>query len=1071
MSNFDEEYKKLNEQQKLAVNTIDGPLLVIAGPGTGKTQLLSMRVANILRKTDTDPQNILCLTFTNKASINMKERLLQIAGNDASKVMVKTFHSFAVEIMNFYPDYFWNGASLSTAPDAVLNEVITTILKTLPLDDPLALKFAGQYTSIKDVKTGLKLVKEAGLTPDKLMAIIELNLAYIEKIEPFIVDKLDPPLSIKKLAKLKQDFEKLEEQGIEKSFAPLNSLSDVIKSSLNFAISKDLELGKTTNTGKWKKDLVQKDNNGIKGMHKERERCKWWLSLANVYKIYRNLLHQRGYYDYADMLVEVISVIEQNPQLQSEIQDQFLYVLVDEFQDSNSAQMRLAHLVSDHQSNLGKPNLMVVGDDDQSIYKFNGAELANMLTFQKNYPSTKLVVLTENYRSSQDVLDISSKVIDKATDRLALRDPAINKNLKAKRPPKENSQILHKVYLNQAHQNYSIAKEIAKHWDNKQQIAILARNNDSLKQIANQLNNQQIPIAFAEQNNILEHQIIKITHLIASVILSINKGDFANTNYLLSQILRYPMWQIDPQTLWQLAIDGRHGNWLQLITQNADSKLSQVGNWFTYLSSNILVEPLAVIIEIILGLRTVSGFTSPVRQWYIKQTEIDKNYLQGLSSIELLLTVVNEFSHTQKANLEDFVNFMDLAISSNQTIPNELTILTGESAVELLTVHKAKGLEFDKVYIIDAIEGNWQPKTKTRRALLNLPLQPAFDDLDDYIRLMYVALTRAKKDITIASFRYNDKNQEVLPTPIIDNLLPEKVIKLNNNKTAISVYQSTIEWPELNIKDEKQILKPRINDFKLSVTALLDYLDVSRGGPRLFKENHILRLPFAQSVNMAFGTAIHSALEYAQILTNKNSFKVEPVINHFHQILKLQNLTISDFKRFSDYGQQLLERLFENESFWLSKNSLPEQSINDIILGSDIKLYGKIDRIDFSDDTITVVDYKTGQPLSSFMTKDKSKAIKAWRHKTQLTFYCLLTQLSPRFEKYKTHNGKMIYLEASQTKSMFREYSPKQEDIILLKKLIQIVWNNIQDYNFPNTSHYSQNIEGINQFINDLLNK
>lgn len=1071
MTNFEAEFLKLNTRQKLAVNTIDGPLLVIAGPGTGKTQLLSMRVANILQKTDTDPQNILCLTFTNKAALNMKERLIQIAGSDTSKVMVKTFHSFAVEIMNLYPDYFWNGASLGTAPDAVLNETIISILKTLPLDDPLALKFAGQFTSIKDVKTGLKLVKEAGLTPDKLEAIIKLNLAYLEKIEAFIVDKLEPTLSIKNLDKLIHDFDELEEQGIEKSYAPLVSLSEVIKSSLNFAVLKDKKLGKTTNTGKWKRYLIQKDNNGIKGMHKERERCKWWLSLANVYKLYRDLLHQRYYYDYSDMLVEVISVIEQNPSLKLEIQDQFLYVLVDEFQDSNSAQMRLAHLVSDHQSNPGKPNLMVVGDDDQSIYKFNGAELANMLTFQKNYPDTKLIVLTDNYRSSQEVLDLSKTVIDKAEDRLTLRDPAINKNLIAKRPPKIESQIAHYIFISQAHQNYIIAEEISRNWNNQQQIAILARNNESLRQIANHLNNLKIPIVFTEQNNILDHQIIKITHLVTSAIISISKGDSVNTDYLLSKILRYPAWQIAPQSLWQLAVDGRQTNWLQLISQSSDLKLKQIYNWLLYLSTNSITEPLPVIIEIILGLRTVADFTSPIKQWYIDQTEINKDYLQGLTSIELLLSVVNDFSRTQDANLDDFVNFIDSAISSNQVIPNELTIQTSKTAVELLTVHKAKGLEFDKVYIIDAVENNWQPKTKSKRALLNLPLQPAFDDLDDYIRLMYVALTRSRKDIIISSYQFNDKNQEILPTPIIDNLLPEKIINLNDNNTAINVYESSIIWPTLNINDEKIILSPRLNDFKLSVTALLDYLDVSNGGPSYFKERHLLRLPCAQSVNMAFGTAIHSALEYAQIITNKNSFKLEPVIDHFQYTLKQQDLTINDFNRFSKHGQLLLEKLFTVGGFWLSKNSLPEQSINDLILDGNIKLYGKIDRIDLSENSLTVIDYKTGQPLNSFSTKDKSKAIKAWRHKTQLTFYCLLTQLSPRFEKYKTHNGKMIYLEASQSKNMFREYSPTHKDIKLLKLLIDKVWNNIIEFKYPDTTHYPQNINGVNQFIDDILNE
>src|SRR3989344_4719115 len=117
MGKYETEYTRLNSSQKTAVDAIDGPVLVIAGPGTGKTQLLSLRVVNILNSTDTSPENILCLTFTNKAAVNMRLRLSSLVGSPAQGVMIKTFHSFAAEIMNLYPDYFWNGAKLTNVPD------------------------------------------------------------------------------------------------------------------------------------------------------------------------------------------------------------------------------------------------------------------------------------------------------------------------------------------------------------------------------------------------------------------------------------------------------------------------------------------------------------------------------------------------------------------------------------------------------------------------------------------------------------------------------------------------------------------------------------------------------------------------------------------------------------------------------------------------------------------------------------------------------------------------------------------------------------------------------------------
>ena len=226
-------YGRLNKAQKTAVDIIDGPVLVVAGPGTGKTQLLSMRVANILQKTDTDPANILCLTFTNFAATNMRERLHQLIGPEAHKVMVRTFHSFSAEIMNAYPDYFWNGAALRIVPDAIQLEIIQDILGQLPLDNPLAVKFAGAYTTLNDVQQALRLAKEAGLTPAKLAAMLAVNVAYIDFIESRLVTLLSPTLSIKKLASLRAAVATLPEQSIDETVTPLASLSTVLKTSLS----------------------------------------------------------------------------------------------------------------------------------------------------------------------------------------------------------------------------------------------------------------------------------------------------------------------------------------------------------------------------------------------------------------------------------------------------------------------------------------------------------------------------------------------------------------------------------------------------------------------------------------------------------------------------------------------------------------------------------------------------------------------------------------------------------------------------------------------------------------------
>ncbi len=231
VQNYEAEYQKLNKQQRQAVDTIDGPLLVVAGPGTGKTQLLGMRVAAILKRTDASANSILCLTFTNKAATNMRERLVTLIGSEAHSVHVKTFHSFAADIMSENPDYFWSGAPLVSAPDAVSLGIIQDILSNLPLDNPLALRFSGMYTAIGDVQQGLKLAKEAGLTPGKLRALINANLAYIDLIEPTLVDILAAKLNIKKLDELSSQIDALPHQLIDPLITPLLPLDRVLRSS------------------------------------------------------------------------------------------------------------------------------------------------------------------------------------------------------------------------------------------------------------------------------------------------------------------------------------------------------------------------------------------------------------------------------------------------------------------------------------------------------------------------------------------------------------------------------------------------------------------------------------------------------------------------------------------------------------------------------------------------------------------------------------------------------------------------------------------------------------------------
>lgn len=1054
----------LNDAQRQAVTTIDGPVLVVAGPGTGKTQLLSLRVAEIIHRTDTDAGSILCLTFTNAAATNMRQRLTDLVGPSARTVTVRTFHSFAAEIMDLYPDYFWNGAQLSVAPDALQLQIIQTILSELPLDNPLAMKFAGAYTAVSDVQSALKLTREAGLSPSKLQAILAANESYLDVIEPQLCKILDGRLSFKNLGALAKRVAALQEQAIDASVAPLTSLSAVINSSLATAIAADELIGKTTNTSKWKRRWISKVGTDT-GMLDERRRLAWWQALIPAYEQYRELLQSRGYYDYSDMIVEVITQLESHPELLALVQERFLYVLIDEFQDTNKAQLRLANLVAANPATEGKPNLMAVGDDDQSIFAFNGAELSNMLSFTKSYPSTRIIVLQDNYRSSQLVLDTAGKVIEQASERLVHREPGLTKQLTARREPALTA-VTHIAYPTREQQLSGIARRVQDDYkaNPDSTMAVLARGHKSLEQLSSLLGELNVPVRYERQRDVFGNEVVQLLMLLAETVEVIGEGDEPKTNQHLARLLQHPIWNIEPKTLWQLAIRQRNqADWLQALLDHHDEQLVNIAKWLLWLAGEASYQPLPILLELLIGLRPGQHLTSPVREHYLISKTIDHTYLEGLSAVKLLQTMADEFTHQPLATLYDLTRFYRLNTSLGRTISDSSWFVSGDRAVELMTIHKAKGLEFDNVYIIDAVDSTWSPRTTGRKPPANLPLQQVGEIFDDYARMMYVAITRARQSVLITSYTNDDKNEAVLPTPLLADV-PAQHDTLDDT-SLITVLEQSLQWPRLSGGTERQLLQPVLENFRLSASGLLQFLNVSTAGPQIFLEQSLLRVPETQSAVASYGTAVHRALQFAQMQQPKPD--LDAILGAYQQALRQQRLTDTDFNRYLAHGELVLQKLFIEHAFVLPPNGQAEVSCNDLRIGDAI-VGGKIDHLVIDDGTLLITDYKTGTPMTSFTTRDQNKAIKAWKHRTQLTYYAMLCQLSGRY-KYDNLETRILYVEAEEPRALSLTFTPTQEDITRLQAIIEAVWPKIISLNLPDITNYSNDMKGISAFEDDLL--
>jgi ATP-dependent exoDNAse (exonuclease V) beta subunit len=241
--------------------------------------------------------------------------------------------------------------------------------------------------------------------------------------------------------------------------------------------------------------------------------------------------------------------------------------------------------------------------------------------------------------------------------------------------------------------------------------------------------------------------------------------------------------------------------------------------------------------------------------------------------------------------------------------------------------------------------------------------------------------------------------------------LPQTVVKEPEDE-PVEVLENDIRWPRLETSNEKALLHDRLERYSLSPTALTNFLNVAEAGPNSFMERHLLYLPKPRSAVGSYGTAIHAALETAQRLVNTANLELGTVLDRFEAALSEEHLAPLDYERFKVRGEQLLPKLLKTGGLQLLKGGLAEQRLSDITL-RQARINGKLDRIDQAEGSLVISDYKTGKPLNSFDTKDQTKAVKAWRHRTQLLFYALLVKNSARFKDAKAIKAQMLYVEFS----------------------------------------------------------
>ena len=968
---FERMYKVLNKAQKKAVDSIDGPVMVIAGPGTGKTTLLTLRIVNILRKTDAAPENILAMTFTESGAYNMRRKLFEVIGKPAYKVNIHTFHGFAERIIQEFPDYFPRiiGSSIIAEPEQIriIEKIVSSRrIKVLrPYGDP--------HYYVRAILGELHLLKRENILPKKLLdSINQLHNSHA--------------LSFGRT------------QGLRQSEEPLSR-------------------AETERTGK-------RDE-------KNRE-------LAFVYAEYEKALAKGKYYDFDDMLLEVIRALERNEDFKLMLQEQYQYILADEHQDANASQNRILELLSDH---FESPNLFIVGDDRQAIYRFQGASLENFLYFSNKYKNAVVVELQHNYRSHQGILDSSHSMI--------ANNPSINGRPRSRLI---SLQVGTKpIYVDE----FGTSKEelqylavliqrLIKKGEKPEEIAVLYRENKESASVAQALRAYGIPTSAESEDDVLnERDNIKIITICEAI------SDLSDSEHLARALL-VPELGCDPAEVSEISRRSRFEKkpiYRLIQTEERDyPSLKKVYSKMAEFARNSELLPFQDLVQMIIR---ESGLMASILQ--------SADSLPRFVALETLLDSVQYISKTTFRSsgdfyLKDFMNHMSTA--RNHGIVSKSRREGKPAGVRMMTAHRAKGLEFNHVFIVNAVDGVWGNRFK--RNLFRVPvIEHAVDSglPEDERRLFYVAMTRARESVNIFYSRSNG-DKETMPTQFISEIDPAYV---SFGKPIVSNPHDLFIRKLGQDKDagvsvlDPEFVKSRFLSRPFSATNLNNYLEC----PWKYFFTGIICIPENRRKQEMYGTAVHAALKsFFEILKEGRNPDLKRLIELFKHFLDLQPMSVDDRRESLSKGKEALKGYYRAYAAEWNRRVLTEYDIRGIELDFtgpcgrrlSVELAGKIDKMELvGARDVVVVDYKTAKPMSRNEIEGRTRASDG-NYKRQLVFYALLIEIS---KKFNMKRGEIDFIEPNDRGKYKKEiFEIAPEEIVELKKLIQETALNILGMSF-----------------------
>ena len=690
---------KLNEKQKQAVEYLDGPLLVLAGPGTGKTQLLSEKVAYILQNTDTNPENILCMTFTESGALNMRERLKSIIGKDGMKVNINTYHAFGSDILAQYKNY---AVDYDRRLDAAIDEVTQyKIVKSI--QDGLNGRDILRGDAIKDIISVISSAKSAGLQAFDLEKIAKQNMADSKVLS----ETISPLLKNVVPRAFKESYDNAY-QPIYEILKPYTEGEIIIKGversigemarDLKAATIEAESLEKIKPLSAWKDKYFEKDDRGNYRL-KDVVANKKLLSLAGVMAEYDKYLQENGLYDFDDMIEEAVRVLKTDAGFKATLSERYQFIMLDEFQDTNPSQFAIIKELTDYE----KPLVMAVGDDDQAIYEFQGALSTNLTDYQAHYQA-EVIALVENYRSTQEILDFSHEVIRQAPDRFA------DKELTAYKKNPEKSQIYRHEFLTSDMEYGFVAEEITrliKAGVPQNDIAIISYKTKYFMPLLPYLKaHSEINIAYEKKNDLFEdakmHELFTVARLINEMAYN------QRVTVPLLEVFTYSWLGLPVVEMLKITAQAKRDkkSVFEVMSACESAEITEVVEWFSEIVAKSFNEPLEVVLRYLMERMRVAEME-------------DYERFRLYENLASLMGRLKRHFGEKSLKLCDLVQMLDDYMAAEMPLTVNSPYREAEDAVSVLSAHKAKGLEFSYVFIIAADHTAWG-KGKGNNNMLSL---------------------------------------------------------------------------------------------------------------------------------------------------------------------------------------------------------------------------------------------------------------------------------------------------------------------------------------------------------------